>query len=321
MNLSVKVAKFFMKLFEKFPDSSRGDLGEIFYKNEFINGTEEFRKKVMLEMAELRFEVEKKVPFSSYFGKDIALYFRNKNILDFGCSNGAVSRSIISKYFPLNLTGIDVSQNRVESARLYFDHVGFKGNFIVYDGNCLPFKSNELDTIFSFDVFEHLANISLTMKECLRILKHGGCILVVFPSFYHWTEHHLSLVSATPFIHYFFCKNTLNMAYQEIISERGEEAYWYRRKKEKFETWERSNTINGLTKRKFRKLCKEIGFLIEYDYSLAIFETGRYRKQYPLLSTLVPLFKFLGKFYFLEEFFNHRIVMILKKDNSSFNHQ
>lgn len=315
MNISVWIAETLMRIGQRTPDTKWGDLGEVFNKREFVHGSPEFRRQMMLEMAQLRYQNEQRVPYASYFGKkDISEYFLDQNVLDFGCSNGALARSVCEKFRPATLTGIEIGKNRIETAQLYFQSLGLNANFVVYNGGTIPFSDEEFDTIYSFDVFEHVPDLESSVRECYRILKPGGHLLSVFPSFYHWTEHHLSLVTLTPFVHYFFGRETLSKAFHNLFAERGEDAYWYRPEKDEFEPWERSYTINGMTKGRFRQMSQQIGFQTVYDYPLAVFETGRMRKRYPFLGFVVPLFRFLGRYPFLEEFFNHRVVMIQKKE-------
>ncbi|MCX7553263.1 class I SAM-dependent methyltransferase [Marinicella sp. S1101] len=45
----------------------------------------------------------------------------------------------------------------------------------------LSFKTNSIDHIFSFDVLEHVPNYNRALKECLRVLKPNGSILMSFP--------------------------------------------------------------------------------------------------------------------------------------------
>ena len=101
------------------------------------------------------------------------------------------------------------------------------------------------------------------------MLKPGGKLLTVFPSFFGAREHHLSMVTRAPFIHYFFSAKTLLDVYNEILEERGEEAtYWYRRSNPEPEPWERGHTINGMTKWRFRKLIRNGGWKIVVDHNL-----------------------------------------------------
>lgn len=310
---SVRLAKFLMKLWQTHPDDQFGDIGEIFNKPEFKSASDQTQSEISTRMAELRFQSENNVPYESYFGIDLSPYFRNQFVLDFGCSNGALARSVIERYEPRNLVGVDLNIDRVRSAKLFFGGHGLESNFLAYGGKVLPFEDEVFDTIYSFDVFEHVSNLEDSLKECYRVLKPGGRLLAVFPGFFHPKEHHLSLVTKTPFVHYFFRPKTLAEAYFQIIDERGQDAAWYQRPSRKFEPWERSYTINGMTKHGFRRLAKKLGFGIELDHALALFETGRMRRANPLLGLFVPVFRFLGSILFLEEVFTHRIVMILHK--------
>ena len=49
------------------------------------------------------------------------------------------------------------------------------------DGLNLSFKDNELDYIFSNDVFEHIPDIDLALKEAKRCLKKGGKLIMRIP--------------------------------------------------------------------------------------------------------------------------------------------
>ena len=119
------------------------------------------------------------------------------------------------------------------------------GKFIEAKGEKLPFKNEELDAILSFDTFEHVQNVEQTLAECMRVLRIKGCLFVVFPGFYHPSQHHLSLVTNFPYIHYLFDGQTLIKAYNEIIEERSYSAIWYKRNPLDLKDWERGNTING----------------------------------------------------------------------------
>jgi hypothetical protein len=139
----------------------------------------------------------------------------------------------------------------------------------------------------------------------------------VFPGFYHPKEHHLFLVTKTPFVHYFFGSRTLGQAYQHLIDERGARASWYRRDFPGFLSWERSFMINGMTKRRFRRLVGTTGFKIELDYPLALLETGKVRRRHPILRAVVPLFQIAARLPLLEEAFTHRISMVLQRPPST----
>ncbi|MHA1884345.1 MAG: class I SAM-dependent methyltransferase [Promethearchaeota archaeon] len=59
-------------------------------------------------------------------------------------------------------------------------------NKIVYqhfDAQDLPFEDGLFDGIFLYDSLQHIENRERTLKECLRVLKESGVIIVI-----EWTE-------------------------------------------------------------------------------------------------------------------------------------
>lgn len=53
----------------------------------------------------------------------------------------------------------------------------------------LSFKTNELDFILSFDVFEHVFDLNAALRECHRCLKTGGVLFFTVPFNFHKTEN------------------------------------------------------------------------------------------------------------------------------------
>ena len=102
-------------------------------------------------------------------------------------------------------------------------------------------------------------------------------------------------------------------AYNSILDERGSEATWYKRKKRNLEPWERCNTINGTTVRKFRYLIRETGLKVLLDRGLPLFGAGQLARRYPVLRLVSWAIAPLARLPFLEELFTHKIVFILQK--------
>lgn len=277
-------------------------------------GDPDERRQNLLDMAELRYQGECSVPFSSYFGpNDIAPYLSGKKLLEFGSAPGGMARAVIERYRPASVVGVDIDPDQVTAAKLYFETRQLPGDFTVYGGDVLPFPDAEFDTVYTFDVFQHVADLGLSLRECLRVLKPGGAVLAVFPGFYHPYSHYLHLVTGTPAIHCLFGRDTLSQAYEEILDERGEPARWYRREKPGFEDWERSFMINGITKRRFVKMARDTGFRLLLNYPLALGQTGRVRNRHPMLGLTLPAFWLLARLPGTREVFTHRIVTILQK--------
>jgi 2-polyprenyl-3-methyl-5-hydroxy-6-metoxy-1,4-benzoquinol methylase len=56
-------------------------------------------------------------------------------------------------------------------------------NSSIYD---LPFESNSFDCVVSLNVFNHLENIDLALRQCARLLKPGGEFLFNYPNLYSY---------------------------------------------------------------------------------------------------------------------------------------
>jgi SAM-dependent methyltransferase len=313
---TIQIAKFFMKLWEVHPispDKEIGGLQEVFQHPKFLDASESEKKEIMFRSACFKYENELNYPWDNYFGLDLAPLLNNKVVLDLGCFNGGRSTAWHERYDLDCLSGIDVDQIYIDAATQFANIKKINANFKLAKGEKLPFENAKFDAILSFDVFEHVQNIEDTLDECLRVLKPGGKLFVVFPSWYHPIEHHLSLVTKTPFFHYFFRSRTLIKAYFDIIEERGENAYWYKRNAQSPKSWERGNTVNGTTLSGFKKLLSSDKWKILLHSKKPIGSVGRSitkKKSFVILSRLLsPLTLIPG----IREIFLHRITFILEK--------
>lgn len=314
--LTTRIAKVVMRLCERFPappDQEVGELQEVFCHNSYIEGSKSQREKIMLKCSENKYHSEMEYPWDNYFGKDLFPYLENKEVLDLGCLVGGRGVAWYERYKLKKITGIDVSEDYINASKQLAKVKSINADYKLAKGESLPFESNSFDAILTFDVLEHVQDLNKTLDECLRVLKPGGKMFLVFPSYYQPVEHHLSLVTKMPFIHYFFNGKTLVNAYYEVIQERGEEAYWYRRSSPKLMDWEKGNTINGTTLSKFLKILKNSAWTINYQSRKPIGSIGRNiskNKVFKVISKLlIPLVYVPG----FREMFLHRITFILSK--------
>jgi ubiquinone biosynthesis O-methyltransferase len=96
-------------------------------------------------------------------------------ILDVGCGNGAVAIYLSKQPSVKEVIGIDISSTAVEICRKAArkaknETVKFQEASVTE----LPFKNQAFDTIYSFEVIEHIIDVSAMLKECNRVLKKGG---------------------------------------------------------------------------------------------------------------------------------------------------
>ena len=313
---TVGLAKAIMKLGEVRPASPLKEIGacqEVFRHERFVRAAEADRRAIMLASSQKRYAEEQTYPLDNYFGVDLMPYLTEREVLDLGCFTAGRSVAWCERYRFKRLLGIDVAPEFIEAATQFAQSKRVDARFEVAHGETLPLESESVDAIISFDVFEHVRNLRQTLSECRRVLRPGGRLMVVFPSYYQPVEHHLALATRIPGLQYLFSGATLTRAYYEILRERGSDAQWYWRDAPELEAWEKGNTINGTTYRGFGKLIREGGWKVVMNSRAPIGSIGRNASRklsYRLMSRLfVPLTALPG----LQEVFLHRVTYILEK--------
>ncbi|MCZ7618471.1 MAG: class I SAM-dependent methyltransferase [Myxococcota bacterium] len=237
---------------------------ETFEHHTYVRGTEEERLELRRLAAELRYETAFEF-VDAFFEGDLQPYVGKDRLLDLGCFSGGKTVAYQERFGVREAWGIDVREVYIEAAREFASRKQANAFFRVGVAEDLPFPDGNFDTIISTDVFEHVTDVSRALNECYRVLRPGGRLIVVFPSYWHPLEHHLSLVTRMPFIHFLAQGSALVEIYNEIIDERGESAAWYRREHPSLLPHERCNTINGTTRRDFKKLVEAMAWEIEAD--------------------------------------------------------
>ena len=277
MNTTI-FAKKIMKLVERrpvFSDDDVGELNEIFNHRVFLDADEDKRKSIMLSSSQSKYQSELDYPWDHYFGFDLKPLLEGKSALDLGCFTGGRSIAWLERYGLGAISGIDIKDEYIQAATQFAANHDAQGEFIKSTGESLPFDDRTFDAVLSYDVFEHVRDVGDALSECYRILKKGGRLFVVFPSYFQPIEHHLTLVTMMPCIHWLFSGDTLVKAYCEILDERGEEAYWYKRSSRTLESWEKGNTINGTTFAQFRKIVASQNWRVFREVHKPIGAIGR----------------------------------------------
>lgn len=270
------------------------------------------REAIMLESSERTYLDEIQHPWDLYFGLDIAHFLKGQVVLDLGCASGGRSIAWYERYKLNKIYGIDILNVYIKAAQNYAGKKRANAEFVCSKGESLPFKDEVFDAILTFDVLEHVQDIKQVLIECNRVLRKGGRLFVVFPSFLHPYEHHLSPVTLTPFIHYFFSGKDLIEVYNEIVDERGPERnWWYKRQRPRLEAWERSNLINGTTKAKFRRLISRTNWNIYYESNKPFMKT--LSERYPALNVFRYMIAPFARLRGFDEILSERIVYILEK--------
>lgn len=103
-------------------------------------------------------------------------YIKGK-CLDFGCGRKPYRHLFeVDEYI-----GLDIEESGHDHKDEQID--------VTYDGKTIPFKTNQIDSIFSSEVFEHVFNLDEILEELYRVLKPGGHMLFTVP--FVWDEHEI----------------------------------------------------------------------------------------------------------------------------------
>ena len=314
--ISTRLAKLAIQARETepvFSMDSVGTLQEVFNREEFVHGSGADKQRIMLASAQCKYRSETEYPWDSYFGFGLAPLLAGKKALDLGCFTGGRTIAWLERYKLLHITGIDVKEVFIEAANEFAASRQSSADFLVARAERLPFVEDCFDAVMSFDVFEHVQDVRMTLSECHRVLKPGGMLFVVFPGYFHPMEHHLSLATRTPCLHWVFSGQTLVTAYDEVLAERGGRADWYRRESPILEGWERGNHVNGTTVASFQKMIAGTDWRVVSEPKKPVGAIGRNAsrsvKARAVSRYLTPLVLVPG----VREFVLHRITYVLLK--------
>jgi SAM-dependent methyltransferase len=312
---SIFIAKLIMKMFETkpcFSDTQIGVLTEVFNHKTFLHADDSKKKSIMLKSSKSKYENELQYPWDNYFGFNLKPFLQGKVALDLGCFTGGRSVAWFENYGLRQISGVDIKEVYITAAKQFGAMHNVKSDFRIGWGESLPFENEMFDAILTFDVFEHVQDVRKTLRECNRVLKVGGKLFLVFPSYFQPIEHHLSLVTRIPCIHWFFSGETLVKAYCNILEER-DDAYWYKRSSAELESWEKCNTINGTTLFFLKKLIRDENWRIMKEIRKPIGSIGRNISKHAFVKSIGSLFLPFLYIPGLQELLIHRITFILEK--------
>jgi SAM-dependent methyltransferase len=98
------------------------------------------------------------------------------HVLDFGCGSKPYETLFSGAQ---TYTGVDIAVSGHSHEDSEVD--------VFYDGRTLSFEDNYFDAVVSFEVFEHVFNLSEILPEIRRVTKDSGLLLISVP--FAWEEH------------------------------------------------------------------------------------------------------------------------------------
>ena len=113
--------------------------------------------------------------------------FNGKQLLEVGCGMGTDLLQFARG--GARCTGIDLTPRSIELSRLHFALYDKHAEFLLADGEHLPFDDESFDVVYSNGVLHHTPDTEQAVRELHRVLRPGGLARVMLyhrNSFHYW---------------------------------------------------------------------------------------------------------------------------------------
>ena len=225
--------------------------------------------------------------------------FTGKEVLDVGAGGGGKSLYYLTRGAK-HVTAIDIAERYRDEAVAYAKRLGLESKFSYSVANAaeMPFANESFDVVIMNDAMEHVNPPEKVISEVRRVLKAGGRLYINFPPYGHPFGAHLSDVISIPWVHLFFCEETLIKAYKELCGglEDKDMRISFRISKNSFGK-EYFSYINKLTIKHFNEIINKSQM------------KKIYYKEIPLRSFLTPM----AMLPVTKEWFVRSVVCIMEK--------
>ncbi|MEW5705580.1 MAG: class I SAM-dependent methyltransferase [Actinomycetota bacterium] len=237
--------------------------------------------------------------FEGYFADliNLKVVLEKKVVLDVGCGSGGRT-AYYAERGPVKVIGIDIFDPFVNEARQYIKQKNLESLVDIEkaDAADMPFDDETFDTIIFNDVFEHLARPDVVLKECYRVLKSRGLVLINFPPYWHPYGAHVMDIIGIPWVHRFFSEKAIVQAYKHLVKGKPDEE---KRLSLRLDDDRQSlSYLNQMTIKRFKRLIRLSPFKIVVFRLVPL-------KQFPL--------KQINLFPLAREYTTRMVVTILQK--------
>jgi SAM-dependent methyltransferase len=200
---------------------------------------------------------------------------QGKDVLDFGCGDGALGLYLACTKSPRSVTGVDVDRSAIERANAARASASVPESIPVrfLEGSVggIPAADVSFDVVLAFDCLEHVMAPLPIFREWYRVLRPGGkCLIEWFPFKGPWGPHMESLIPV-PWAHVLFGEEAMFRAAERIYDWPGfMPRHWDldesgNKKPNKWRQWSsfrQQGYVNELDVQAFRRLVRSAGFVI-----------------------------------------------------------
>jgi 2-polyprenyl-6-hydroxyphenyl methylase/3-demethylubiquinone-9 3-methyltransferase len=103
--------------------------------------------------------------------------FERLRLLDIGCGGGLLSEPMARLGF--EVTAVDASERNIGAAKAHAAEAGLEIRYLCSTVETLAQEdSPPFDVILNMEVIEHVADPALFLKDCVKLLKPGGLMVV-----------------------------------------------------------------------------------------------------------------------------------------------
>ncbi len=104
-------------------------------------------------------------------------------ILEIGVGTGLHAQYVLQHFPNVYFVGIDLSEKMLfQAQKKFLSDIFDKKNFLVGDGNLLPFRNNSFDAVYISGSLHHFSDPFNCLKEVYRIVKPNGTIALMEPN-------------------------------------------------------------------------------------------------------------------------------------------
>ena len=240
-------------------------------------------------------------------------FFKDRDVLDVGCGWGGKLIYYSEHTGMRSIKGFDLPGYDLAVACEFAASKGVANcEFHHGDAERIAYGDGTFDIVITEDVLEHVQTPLAVVAECHRVLKAGGTLIAIFPSFKQANAHHLDRAINLPGLHYLLSMKTwasgLNYYLRASDSAGPGWTAFLRVVRTPYSTV--TSDLNGMGFTDFEALVRETDF----EMQILKLVPRAYGEGRPLFRRA---YDFLYRLPFLREFLADHIIFIGRKPSLS----